>query len=363
MHYLSHPSLLSERYPNAFGSIFYKFDRSDFIRFMTVKRFLAENTVKGCTVNFNIFRNWMVDNNRNYDKDAVEDFIEYLMLIRKVKGNTISSYYSMLNQLELYLLDRDLLTKPFLDEFRRPPKTQPHTFILTPNEIERILYAKRKYNNRNGILNDNLESFYTTFIMFLALTGCRFSEAATLKVRSINFDEDKAVFEITKTKTSREVFFTDPLKSRLQKLAENKSKNDLLFSYALGKRLKLQTFAAELKKRATFAAVKKRVYPHLFRHSFATQLLTSGVEITYVASLLGHKRVQTTYESYVHLADSKRKQAMFLHPLIRKGSNTKTVINTIKANLQNFRLENDDRFNYQISEENGSLSFKLESKA
>jgi site-specific recombinase XerD len=43
------------------------------------------------------------------------------------------------------------------------------------------------------------------------------------------------------------------------------------------------------------------VYPHLFRHTFATRLIKSGYPIDRVKHLLGHTSIQTTLDVYSHL--------------------------------------------------------------
>lgn len=47
----------------------------------------------------------------------------------------------------------------------------------------------------------------------------------------------------------------------------------------------------------------KKITPHLFRHTHATELIRSGWDIAYVQKRLGHKHVQTTIDTYVHLTD------------------------------------------------------------
>ena len=50
----------------------------------------------------------------------------------------------------------------------------------------------------------------------------------------------------------------------------------------------------EIRKIADRAGLSKDVYPHLLRHSFATQGLKSGMSINVIHDLLGHDSLDTT---------------------------------------------------------------------
>ena len=49
-----------------------------------------------------------------------------------------------------------------------------------------------------------------------------------------------------------------------------------------------------VKATAVKAKIKKRVYPHLLRHSVATTLLERGMPIEQIQKFLGHAKLETT---------------------------------------------------------------------
>lgn len=70
-----------------------------------------------------------------------------------------------------------------------------------------------------------------------------------------------------------------------------------------------------LKDAAEAAGILKRVYPHIWRHSYATNLLLSGTDIRTIQDQLGHANVETT-EIYTHAVGFRGTQS----PLDKLGS-------------------------------------------
>jgi integrase/recombinase XerC len=73
-----------------------------------------------------------------------------------------------------------------------------------------------------------------------------------------------------------------------------------LFVGPRGTRISPRTVQARVRYWALRAGVPQRVYPHLFRHSFATHLLESSSDLRSVQEMLGHADISTT-QIYTHL--------------------------------------------------------------
>ena len=58
-----------------------------------------------------------------------------------------------------------------------------------------------------------------------------------------------------------------------------------------------------LKKACQDAGIRKRVSAHTLRHSYATNLMSRGVDVRVIQVLLGHRSLKTT-TVYLHLTSS-----------------------------------------------------------
>ena len=93
-----------------------------------------------------------------------------------------------------------------------------------------------------------------------------------------------------------------------------------LFVSSRGRRIGRRTVQARVKHWARIQGIDANVYPHLFRHSFATHLLESSHDLRAVQELLGHANIATT-QVYTHL-DFQHLAQIYdqTHPRSRKNS-------------------------------------------
>ncbi|MDP1722640.1 MAG: tyrosine-type recombinase/integrase [Candidatus Gottesmanbacteria bacterium] len=304
-----------------------------------------------------IFNQWLERTDLMLDKECIEKFFTELKN-KGLKNNSLNTYRFLFRHLVSYCKDRGLASG-FFDGFKSFKKLKPDIIIFTSEEIEKILNTILTYGNFRGRDTNFLDFRYRTLTMFLAYTGCRYSEAAELTVEHLDISAGKAHFVNTKTNENRTVYFTEPLKSNLRILIENRKPDDRVFRNSQDKQIQVTDYSQDLKRRARVAGITKRTFPHNFRHSYITHMLEAGVPITEVAMLVGHKDIQTTYSTYMHLADKTLERASMRHPMVRRSVDPKIIMQNIKQSLTDLKLENDPRFRYEVSDSGNQLIFVI----
>jgi site-specific recombinase XerD len=179
--------------------------------------------------------------------------------------------------------------------------------------IERIPFQKKHKKlpvvlTRQEVINflsaiDNPK--YLAIASTLYGSGVRLSECLNLKIKDLDSENMTITVRDGKGKKDRMTVMPEKLLSLLRNyyrhcpvkpetyLFPKKNDPDTPFS-----KRHAQTCISEAGKKA---GIQKRVAAHVLRHSFATHLLESGVNLRKIQVMLGHRSLETT-SVYTHLA-------------------------------------------------------------
>lgn len=192
-----------------------------------------------------------------------------------------------------------------------PPKKSPEVEILTPEEMQKLLYQAQ------------IEGFYEMFTLDLA-TGLRRGELLALQWQDIDFEKGtlsvskqiryvKRELEIVppKTKASiRTIILPQPI---LDMLAEyRKTVNSIWLFPSPVKKEDVPRDPSACRK--ALARILKRaecehVPFHAMRHTFASNAFHYGMDVKTLASTIGHESVETTLNVYAHSSEQMKRDA------------------------------------------------------
>jgi integrase/recombinase XerC len=190
-------------------------------------------------------------------------------------------------------------------DVRAPKAVKRLPETLDPDQMARLLDipsddgpANRGPGHRSFVLRDR------AIMELLYSSGLRLAELVGLDVEHLQLAEGM-VRVLGKGNKTRIVpvgsVAIDVLKKwLLERAAVAKPEEKSLFVGRGGKRLGPRAVQTRVAQWARRQGLSMHVYPHLFRHSFATHLLESSRELRGVQELLGHADISTT-QVYTHL--------------------------------------------------------------
>ena len=160
-------------------------------------------------------------------------------------------------------------------------------------------------------------------IELLYSSGLRSIELINLSEFIID-SEEREIRVVGKGNKERITFFSENAKKWLIKYIEEKKKQyanytrEVLIVNSKGKKLTTRSLRRLISAHAHEAGIEKEITPHVFRHSFATELLNNGVDIRYLQELLGHSSIAAT-QIYTHVSKSLLRDIyMSTHPLAKE---------------------------------------------
>lgn len=190
------------------------------------------------------------------------------------------------------------------------------------NPLDLICPIKYERNTRTPLSNLDQSKLYDAcetlrekvLIHFLISTGCRVSEASSLNIEDVNFNEQSVLIKHGKGDKSRLTLFDATTKLYLIKyLKDRDDDNPALFVSLRKPHTRLTARGIEKVVKSKGEQIGMDLFPHLLRHTFATNLVEHNMRIEAVSKLLGHANISTTQiyakTSYTTIKEDYRRSA------------------------------------------------------
>jgi len=331
----------------------------DFLDYCEVEKGLSNKTQENYKRYLDRFISWL----KKTKKDDLlpheltpEDIWAYRLYLSRFQTNsgkilkkaTQNYYLIALRAILGYFTAKDIVALP-ADKIRLPKTdTREKTVkFLNLKQIEKLLLtpdSKTRIGLRDRAILETLFSTGLRVAELVALnreqfTGIRTtprsaprnldsSPCSELRTTHNPESKDKKDLElgiIGKGDYPRTVYFSERALSWLEKYLETrKDKEKALFVHYkarkdAGARLTARSIERIVKKYAVLAGIPLFTTPHTIRHSYATDLLTQGVDLRTIQEFLGHRSITST-QIYTHVTNKRLRD---IHRQFHSGKNLK----------------------------------------
>jgi len=254
--------------------------------------FLSSKQVEGCSERtidyYKTTINKMLDSvNLKIESITTDDLRKYLSDYKNQNNaskTTIDNIRRVLSSFFSWLEDEDYILK---NPIRRIHK------IKTRKVVKEVLS-----DEHFEILRDNCENIRDlAMIELLASTGIRVGELVNLNIDDVIFNERECVV-LGKGDSERIVYFDAKTKIHLQKYLKSRNDSNPALFVSFKKpynRLGINGVERRIRELGRDANIKK-VHPHKFRRTMATNAIDKGMPIEQVQKLLGHVQIDTTMQ-------------------------------------------------------------------
>lgn len=206
---------------------------------------------------------------------------------KKLSPNTLNNHiYGLKIYFEyLEMTQKQQVSLKFLN-YKRTFKT---VEILSIEEIK-LLFSVAQNSREQAVL------------ACLYHLGLRISEASFLLMEDIDFKENLVLIRKSKTGRQRQVPLSEKATEILTAYIQMRPDKGTTLLQGVQGNLTADGIAQILRRIVKKSGLTKKVYPHLLRHSIATHLLQSGMELEKVSLFLGHHSIEST-QRYTHITN------------------------------------------------------------
>lgn len=280
----------------------------DFSHYLQIERGLSENTIESYRRDLFQYYQFLTKekNIKTWEKVTRHEIMQFLHRLRDEgkSTSTIARTISTIKSFHHFLVQDKVVSENPSFHIETPKRERKLPEILSTKEIETLLDIKG---------TEPLDLRNKAMLEFLYATGLRVSEVIDLEVGDLHLvmgfvrclgkgDKERIVplGEVATKAIENYLSFGRP------KLVRGSSDAKKLFLNHHGRPLTRQGCWKIIKTIAKKAQIKKRITPHMLRHSFATHLLENGADLRAVQEMLGHSDISTT-QIYTHVTRARLK--------------------------------------------------------
>ena len=223
------------------------------------------------------------------------------------KPATVNRHLALLKHMFTKAVDWDMVEEDALRKVRKVkllPENNRRLRYLSKEECRLLLDVCDEVSKKNRHY-EHLKPI----VVFALNTGCRKEEILSLTWNSVDLQNGFILLDRTKNGERREIPINDTLRDALNKIPKRiDGEGYVFFDPITGERY------GDVKNSFRTVCKKAKILDfkfHDLRHTFASQLVMAGADITTVKELLGHKTLTMTLR-YSHLSPSHRTKAVNL---------------------------------------------------
>ena len=278
-----------------------------YLQFVKLEKGLSENSVVSYENDLKRYLQFLVVEAKLTDLAGVtltqiEEFLDYLIDNELLAASSLARNISSIRGFHEFAVVEGFTKANPAELIELPKKAKKLPEILSPEEVISMLDTPD--TSKPAGIRDKaiLECLYGTGMRVSELTDLEkdrlYFEIGFIRVIGKGSKERLVpVGEFAQEALEHYIEYARPLFFKPEKA--DKAKNKVFLNQRGGALTRMSVWNI-VQKAARDADIKKNVYPHIFRHSFATHLLEGGADLRAVQEMLGHSSILTT-EIYTHV--------------------------------------------------------------
>jgi integrase/recombinase XerD len=276
-------------------------DLDRFLEYLVVERGLRQNSLEAYQRDLVRYLTYLADRGKQPTSLDRTDVSRYLLALREAGLNprSVARHLSAIRQFHRFLLREASGTEDPTAHLEAPRPWHRLPGVLSSEEVERLLTVRGAATPQALRNRAMLELIYASGLRVSELVGLRLSslDLGLGIVRVVGKGDKERLVPVGETAANSLRVYLKDGRPRLEKGRPS----DSLFLGRHGQGLTRQMFWQLIKRVARAAGITRTVTPHTLRHSFATHLLERGADLRSVQLMLGHADIGTT-QIYTHLS-------------------------------------------------------------